>query len=51
MKNHILPGEVKRELDRRDRLAALKALPGMIELVATGILIGFLAGLALNLMK
>ena len=51
MKNHILPGELTRELDRRNRLEALKTLPGMLELLFTGIAIGFLAGLAVNLLK
>ena len=51
MKNYILPGEVRKELERRDRLAALRSLPGMIELFCSGMVIGLLAGLAISILK
>ena len=55
MRNYIALGEVTRELDRRSReeanRAALQALPGQIALMFTGILIGFLIGIAVGMMK
>lgn len=55
MKNYVRPGEVTWILDRRRReeanRAALEALPGQIAMMFTGILIGFLIGIAVGLMK
>lgn len=55
MKNYIRPGEVTWILDRRRReeanRAALEALPGQIVMLATGVLIGFIIGMAIGIIK
>ena len=55
MRNYIRYGEVIRELERKKRAEvnreSLNGLSGQIVMFATGVLIGFLIGMAIGIMK